>query len=88
MPFGFFTRLSDLIKMKESVKEKIGIYKEIFKSLFVLMTLIGGTSVASLSRGHVDLWAIIGTVSTVWLGVILIMLWRYMINLTEELDDE
>jgi len=84
----FSTRLLGLIKMKESVKEKIGIYKEIFKSLFVLMTLIGGASVASLSRGRVDLWAIIGTVSTVWLGVILIMLWRYMINLTEELDDE
>ncbi len=84
----FSTRLSGLIRMKESVKEKIGIYKEVFKSLFVLMTLIGGASVASLSRGRADLWAIIGAVSTVWLGVILIMLWRYMINLTEELDDE
>jgi len=74
--------------MSERIKEKIGIYKEIFKSLFVLMTLVGGASFASLSRGNVSFWTVLGTVFTVWLGVILILLWRFMINLTEELGDE
>jgi hypothetical protein len=74
--------------MSERVKEKIGIYKEIFKSLFALMVLVGGASFASLSQGKTNLWTVIGAVFTTWLGIVLILLWRYLINLTEEIKDE
>jgi len=40
--------------MSEKIKEKIGIYKEIFKSLFFLMILAGGASVAYLSKGQLN----------------------------------
>ena len=74
--------------MSERTKEKIGVYKEIFKSLFALMALAGGASFSSLSKGKASLWTLMGTVFTIWLAIALVYLWRYMIDLIEEIDDE
>ncbi|WP_163328436.1 hypothetical protein GFV12_07075 [Desulfurobacterium thermolithotrophum] len=72
--------------MSEKIKEQIGIYKETFKSLFALMVVVGGASFASLSKGEVTFWNVLGVGLSVWLSISLVLLWRYMINLSEELN--
>ncbi|SMP09200.1 hypothetical protein SAMN06265339_0706 [Desulfurobacterium pacificum] len=74
--------------MSDRIKEQIGIYKEIFKSLFTLMIIVGGASFASLIHGKVTLWNILGAGLSIWLSISLVLLWRYMINLTEEIKNE
>lgn len=79
MPFGFSTRLSDLIKMKESVKEMIGIY------LF-LITVIGSFALFSCEKGSI--LALVGFGVLLWLALVLILFWRYMLNLVEKIEDD
>jgi len=84
----FSTRLLGLIKMKESVKEKIGIYKEVFKSLFNLFLITVSGSFALFSREKGSILALIGFGVSLWLALVLILLWRYMLNLVEEIEDD
>ena len=47
-----------------------------------------GASFASLIHGKVTLWNILGAGLSIWLSISLVLLWRYMINLTEEIKNE
>ncbi len=84
----FSTRLSDLIRMRESVKEKIGIYKEVFKSLFNLFLITVSGSFALFSREKGSVLVLLGFGVSLWLALVLVLLWRYMLNLVERIEDD
>jgi len=74
--------------MSEKIKERIGIYKEIYKSLFNLFIITVSGSFALFLKDTGSPLALIGLGISIWLALILILLWRYMIELTEEIKNE
>jgi hypothetical protein len=73
--------------MSERIKEKIGVYKEVYRSLFNLFIVTISGSFALFLKGRGNALALMGFGISVWLAIVLILLWRYMVNLVEEMEN-
>jgi len=72
--------------MSERIKEKLGVYKEVYRSLFNLFIVTVSGSFALFFRDKGNVLAFIGFGISVWLAIVLILIWRYMVNLVEGID--
>jgi hypothetical protein len=73
--------------MSERIKEKIGVYKEVYRSLFNLFIVTISGSFALFLKDRGNTLALMGFGISVWLAIVLILLWRYMVNLVEEIEN-